>query len=336
MEETINKGDAEPAPTTSEGQSEWYLPHHGIYHPKKPDKLRVVFDGSAKFQGVSLNDTLLTGPDLINPLVGVLCTFRKEAVAIICDIEIMFYQFSVSPESRNYLKFLWWEGGDLEKEPQEYRMTVPLHGAALSPGCASFGLKSLARKHKVSYPPASAFVEKNFYFDDGLASVSSVEKAKKLITESQELCKRGGLRLHKFNSNEEAALSCLEPSERAANVEPIGLDPAPSERALGIQWSTKDDTFSFNISLKGQPSTRRGCLSVIASLYDPFGFIAPFSLSGKRILQDLCNRGIGWDDPLPEDIMPRWEEWITGLLTLKEISIPRCYHPHDFHNIVRV
>ena len=30
MEETINKGDAEPAPWTSEGQTEWYLPHHGI------------------------------------------------------------------------------------------------------------------------------------------------------------------------------------------------------------------------------------------------------------------------------------------------------------------
>ncbi|KAL6471732.1 hypothetical protein MHYP_G00203820 [Metynnis hypsauchen] len=163
-----------------------------------------------------------------------------------------------------------------------------------------------------------------------------VEEAKKLITEAQELCKIGGLRLHKFNSNEEAALSCLSPSERAANIEPLGFDPTPSESALGIQWLIKDDTFSFNISLKDQPSTRRGCLSVIASLYDPLGFIAPFSLSRKRILQELCHRGIEWDDPLPEDVKPRWEEWIKGLLKLKEVSIPRCYHPHDFHNIDRV
>ncbi|XP_067265626.1 uncharacterized protein [Chanodichthys erythropterus] len=140
MEETINKGDAELAPTTNPGETEWYLPHHSIYHPRKPDKLRVVFDCSAKFHGVSLNNTLLTGPDLINPLVGVLCRFRKEAVAIICDIEKIFYQFSVTPESRNYLKFLWWKGGDLEKEPQEYRMAVHLFGAASSPGCASIRL----------------------------------------------------------------------------------------------------------------------------------------------------------------------------------------------------
>ncbi len=336
MEETINKGDAEPAPTTSAGETEWYLPHHGIYHPRKPDKLRVVFDCSAKFHGVSLNDTLLTGPDLINPLVGVLCRFRKEAVAIICDIERMFYQFSVTSKSRNYLKFLWWKGGDLEKEPQEYRMAVHLFGAASSPGCANFGSKHLARQHKAIYPLASTFVEKNFYVDDGLVSVPSIEEAKKLITESQELCKRGGLRLHKFNSNEEAALACLDPSERAETIEPLGLDPTPSERALGIQWSIKTDTFSFSSSLKDQPSTRRGCLSVIASLYDPLGFISPFSLTGKRILQELCHRGIGWDDPLPEDMRPRWEEWINGLHRLKEVSIPRCYHPYDFHNIVRV
>lgn len=69
MEETISKGVAEPAPPAHEGETIWYIPHHGVYHPRKPDKLRVVFDCSAKFLGISLNDTLLTGPDVINSLV---------------------------------------------------------------------------------------------------------------------------------------------------------------------------------------------------------------------------------------------------------------------------
>ena len=43
----------------------WYIPHHGVYHRVKK-KIRVVFDCSAKFNGKSLNDCLLTGPDLIN------------------------------------------------------------------------------------------------------------------------------------------------------------------------------------------------------------------------------------------------------------------------------
>ena len=53
----------------------WYLPHHGIYHPKKPDKIRVVFDCAATTRGVSLNSVLLQGPDLTNKLVGVLLRF---------------------------------------------------------------------------------------------------------------------------------------------------------------------------------------------------------------------------------------------------------------------
>ena len=50
----------------------WYIPHHGVYHPNKPQKIRVVFDCSAKYKGISLNDTLLPGPDITNKLLGVL------------------------------------------------------------------------------------------------------------------------------------------------------------------------------------------------------------------------------------------------------------------------
>ncbi|XP_027879371.1 uncharacterized protein LOC114148348 [Xiphophorus couchianus] len=142
MESIISCGDAELAPETNINDGcVWYLPHHGVYHSKKPDKLRVVFDCSAKFCGTSLYDTLLTGPDLINSLIGILLRFRKEAVAIICDIERMFHQFYVSSKHRCYLRFLWWEQGDLESEPKEFQMKVHLFGAASSPGCANFGLK---------------------------------------------------------------------------------------------------------------------------------------------------------------------------------------------------
>ena len=65
----------------------WYLPHFGVYHPKKPDQIRVVFDSSAEFQGVSRSKELLPGPDLMNSLVGVLIRFRKENIAVMRDIE---------------------------------------------------------------------------------------------------------------------------------------------------------------------------------------------------------------------------------------------------------
>ena len=55
-----------------------YIPHTGVYQTRKPDKIRVVFDCSAMYQGVSLNDHLLQGPNMMNNLLGVLCRFRKE------------------------------------------------------------------------------------------------------------------------------------------------------------------------------------------------------------------------------------------------------------------
>lgn len=79
MTDIINKGYAERVPQDAiavENGKTWYIPHHGVYHPKKPGKIRIVFDCSAEFHGESLNRHLLQGPDLINSLTGVLCRFR--------------------------------------------------------------------------------------------------------------------------------------------------------------------------------------------------------------------------------------------------------------------
>ncbi|XP_014672734.1 PREDICTED: uncharacterized protein LOC106813180 [Priapulus caudatus] len=83
MNTLIEKGYAEPIPDHEVIDTPaWYIPHHGV---QQPQKLRVVFDCSAKCKRESLNSHLLTGPDLTNKLVGVLCRFRMENVAFICD-----------------------------------------------------------------------------------------------------------------------------------------------------------------------------------------------------------------------------------------------------------
>ena len=93
---------------------------------------------------MGLNDFLLPGPDQLNDLIGILHRFRKESVAVSADVEKMFYQFKVNEEHRDFLRFLWWEDGDLSTAPSEYRMTVHVFGAASSPGCANFALRRAA------------------------------------------------------------------------------------------------------------------------------------------------------------------------------------------------
>ena len=334
MEAMLERGHAERAPEYAE--TAWYIPHHAVHHPKKPDKVRVVFDCSANFQGTSLNQHLLSGPELVNSLVGVLCRFRENIIAVVCDIEQMFYQFAVPVEQRDFLRFLWWEKGDLARDPKEFRMTVHLFGASSSPGCCNFGLKHAARLSKGEYPLASQFVDRNFYVDDGLVSVASPEEAVLLAQQAQQLCAQHGIRLHKFNSNCADVLKGLDPKDVVSSEDPVKLDTQEEcERTLGVRWNLEKDTFGFSVSASTQPDTRRGVLSAVASLFDPLGFAAPFVLKGKLVLQGLCSQKLSWDDSLPPDDQSRWEEWKDGLQELRHFQLSRCYRTKDFGEIMR-
>ncbi|MCG7865422.1 MAG: hypothetical protein JAY74_03510 [Candidatus Thiodiazotropha taylori] len=342
MSNLIKNGHAERVSNAEKfsgaGQT-WYIPHHGVYHPQKPDKIRVVFDCSSVYNGESLNSHLLQGPDLTNKLLGVICRFRKESIAIMCDVEQMFYQFKVNKEHRDYLRFLWWDGDDYSAEPVEFRMTVHLFGATSSPGCANFGLKRIASDNETEYGKEVAnFLRHDFYVDDGLKSLATVNDALKLIDKSKAMCSKGGVRLHKFVSNNREVIEFLDPEDRAKDLKDIDIisDRLPIERALGVSWCIQSDTFQFRINLNNRPLTRRGILSIVSSLYDPLGFIAPVVLAGKRILQQMCADRADWDDPLPEPLRERWEQWRTSLDSLRSLRIHRCVKPDGFGHVKSV
>lgn len=86
IQNMLDNDHAEVPPLLDSNKEHWYLPSFGVYHPRKPDQLRVVFDSSAEFEGQSLNKFFLSGPDLNNKLLGVLLRFRKEPVAFSADI----------------------------------------------------------------------------------------------------------------------------------------------------------------------------------------------------------------------------------------------------------
>ena len=67
-------------------------------------------------------------------------------------------------------------------------------------------------------------------------------------------------------------------------------------------------------------------------IFDPLGFVAPLLLDGKSILQEVCHREVGWDDPIPDEV--KWEKWRSDLLEVPRISIPRCYQPDSFGRVV--
>lgn len=120
------------------------------------------------------------------------------------------------------------------------------------------------------------------------------------------LCAKGGLQLHKSISNDRTVMES-PPASKQAEMKDVefSFDDILLEQTLGIQWHRESDCFTFRIHVQDQPAIRRNILSMVASVYNPLGFIAPVLLGGKRILQEICNLGTGWDDPLPSVLMPR-------------------------------
>ena len=237
METLLNKGDARKCDQNSEAKGRTcYLPHHGIYHQSK-GKLIVIFDCGAKFNGVSLNEKLLQGPDLTNSLVGVLIRFRMHPIAIMADIEAMFYQVQVPPEQRSFLRFLWWKDGMFDQEPDTFEMNVHIFGVISSPSCSNFALTQAAYS-----------LRKNFYVDDWLKSVEDDDQAISLLIRLQDMCKDGGFNLTKVVSNSEKVISSVPVEKGAPSIQEFELlKKLPIERALGVQWSVENDTFQLRI-----------------------------------------------------------------------------------------
>lgn len=287
----MNKGHAKRVPENElivEEKPLWYLPHHLVFNPKKPGKTRVVFNCTSKFGGMSLNNQLLSGPDVTNSIVGVL-RFCQEQVALTADVEAMFHQVRVSPDDYDMFGFLWWPDNDLDQEPVDYRMEVHLFGATSLPACSNFSLRKTAEDNIDEFDvEAVETVRKNFYVDDCLKSVASSAHAVNLAGQLQDFLSRGGFHLLKWFSNRPQVMETIPESERASSVLDLDLDKErlPVERTLGLRWDMQKDMFIFSAVLKDKPNNCRGILSLTSSMYDPLGFLAPIILPAKKLLQD--------------------------------------------------
>ena len=333
MNKIISKGFAYKVPESkmeAKPGSVWYLPHHGVYHAKKK-KIRVVFDCSAKYNGSSLNDRLLQGPNLTNALVGVLTRFRQGPVAFMGDIESMFYQVNVPEHQHDFLRFLWWTDDDLQGDIAEYCMSVHIFGAVSSPSVCNYALRRTADKAEdLGQVDVASTIRRNFYVDDCLKAVKTEKEASSLIKRLMDGCAKGGFRLTKFTSNSKEVVKTIPEADVTKTVKDLDFDDPDdrTERTLGAQWRMDADTLGFSINMEERPLTRRGLLSIVSAVYDPLGFVAPFVLLAKKLLQELCkDEQLGWDEDISDDHKLRWYEWKKQLPLIESVEVERCIMP---------
>lgn len=144
VQHLLQNGYAKELVNTERTQKTWYLTHFGVDNPNKR-KLRLVFDAAATASGLSLNDYLLKGPDLLMSLFGIMLRFRENKIAVMGDIKDMFLIVKVCPEDQNALRFIYkgnptenYNPEMLQESQKTYVMTSLIFGANCSPFVAQF------------------------------------------------------------------------------------------------------------------------------------------------------------------------------------------------------
>ena len=92
-----------------------------------------------------------------------------------------------------------------------------------------------------------------------------------------------------------------------------------------MKWNVAEDSFGF--STKFEPTkdtTKRSMLSILASIFDPFGFLTPVLMPAKKLFQHSCRLQLDWDTPVAAEIASAWKKWETEVTNISNYKIARC------------
>nr|XP_033204626.1 uncharacterized protein LOC117165315 [Bombus vancouverensis nearcticus] len=321
IQEYLDLGHMTKVASRHEPENDYYLPHHGVVKDSSTStKLRVVFDGSApSTTGVSLNDTLYTGPKLQEDLFDILLRFRSHQYVLTGDVEKMYRQFLVRPADRRFQQILW---RNSDGELETYQINTVTFGLSAAPYLAIRCLRQLASDEGHRFPRASSVLLRDFYVDDALTGADTIGEALSIRTELTELLQLAGLKIRKWASNNRTLLNGL--SDQDINQK-LQLGESQPLKTLGVFWKSSDDSLIYSVDAKADIPrvTKRSISSVIARIYDPLGLLAPVIVRAKILLQRVWAVKVEWDESLPSDLHSEWDRYYSQLPLLNDIAFPR-------------
>ncbi|GFS80634.1 integrase catalytic domain-containing protein [Trichonephila clavipes] len=243
----------------------FYLPHQAVFRQESlTTKMRIVFDASSHEDGQpSLNDCIWS------------------------DIR--------SNQTDPY-KF------------QVYRFKRVMFGVNVSPFLLSATIKHHIENYREQYPAATEMLDTCLYVDDVISGADDISQALKVSKDAETIMKNASMKLRKWNSNDQTLMRTWEREGLETHPRhPDDSSKIPSSKVLGIPWDVVHDYFTIDV--KGllqldtsKPITKRIVLQSAGKIYDPVGFLSPYTIRLKCLLQELWLRKLSWDDELPLDI----------------------------------
>ncbi|GFW40266.1 retrovirus-related Pol polyprotein from transposon 17.6 [Trichonephila clavipes] len=294
--------------------------------------MRIAFDASSHEEGQpSLNDCIWSGENLNPNIFHLIISFRLNTIAITADIERAFLQISLRDEDRDAVRFLFPDIRSNQTDPykfQVYRFKRVMFGVNVT-FLLSATIKHQIENYREQYPAATEMLDTCLYVDDVISGADNISQALKVSKDAETIMKNASMKLRKWNSNDQTLMRTWEKEGLETHPRhPDDSSKIPSSKVLGIPWDVVHDYFTIDV--KGllqldtsKPITKRIVLQSAGKIYDPVGFLSPYTIRLKCLLQELWLRKLSWDDELPPDIHAVWSQWWLELPFLSELKIPR-------------
>ncbi|GFT61005.1 integrase catalytic domain-containing protein [Trichonephila clavipes] len=310
------------------------MPHREVFRENSSStKTRVVYDASSK-QGnnLSLNECLISGENLNPILINVVLKFREHKIGFYGDIVRAFLQIQVAEIDRNYLCFLYYDNCDRTQPVTMYHFNRHCFGVTCSPFSLSLVLAATIKTHindyKIKYPEAYEMLNESLYVDDLFFGSSTVQETFKLSSEAVLILKEASMNMRKFDTNSEELKNLWRSSNSLIE---INENSDSYIKVLGLVWNNSDDTLGLDLrslfsNLNNKECTKRNVLHTAAKLFDPSGFVSPFLIRIKCLLQELWQLGVGWDEVVSGQVGENWSAWCKEIEHLQNLKIPRYYY----------
>ncbi|XP_075991280.1 uncharacterized protein LOC142986629 [Anticarsia gemmatalis] len=224
MNEYIAMGHMKPI--SGVNRDHVYLPHHGVLRAESTTtKLRVVFNASYKTKGdCSLNDNMYCGANLQKDILTLLINWRTYRYVFTADVEKL-YRFIWLNEKQQHLQTVIWRSSP-DEPLQDWQLRTVTYGTKSAPYLAMRTLHKLAEDEKDNFPEAAHILKNYFYMDDLVYGQDTVESSKTLVTQLNELLKKGGFNLRKWKTNESSILEDLRDDQRCRHT---NIDFSPKQ-----------------------------------------------------------------------------------------------------------
>ena len=84
--------------------------------------------------------------------------------------------------------------------------------------------------------------------------------------------------------------------------------------------------YTVDSNLSSDTCTKRQILKKTSTVFDPLGFLTPFTLVAKLIIQDLWRKNVGWDEEVDVSIQNAWKTWMQELSEIAQtFRVPRSF-----------